>query len=227
MEFQKSSHPVSSWTLPVTSQIEHELVPRCGSPGHFRLKISSTIMHPLVCRDAIRNKSTSSSLVLEGGSWLFFGTGLELHLLHGDWPGECARSQDGKDHHEKELTCWFSWLCSVQEVAPGLWTTPPAPTTPPLQRRTCWWRTHLGKGWRKLFPGVSLGRWRHRRIGSLTDDTPQPGAGRALPHPQQSSRTCFENLNMHIGGDCEFTFQQDPRWRWCCWLGPTLGTTRR
>lgn len=49
MEFQKSSRPVSSWTLPVESQIEHELVPRCGNPGHFRLKVSSTIMHLLVC----------------------------------------------------------------------------------------------------------------------------------------------------------------------------------
>lgn len=176
--------------------------------------------------DAIHNKSTSSSLVLEGGSWLFFGAGLELPLLHGDWPGECAWSQDGKDHHEEELPCWLSWLCSVQEAAPGLWMTPPAPTTPPLQQRACWWRTHLGKEWRKLFPGVSLGRWRQKGWQPYRGHPAAWGWLTLFPHPQQSSRTCFANLNTHMGGDCEFTFRQDPRWHWCCWLGPTLGTTR-
>lgn len=48
-DFQKSSRPVSSRTRPVKSQMEHELVPLCGSPGHFRLNVSSTITHPLVC----------------------------------------------------------------------------------------------------------------------------------------------------------------------------------
>lgn len=176
--------------------------------------------------DAIRNKPTSSSLVLEGGSWLFFGAGLELPLLHGDWPGECARNQDGKAHHEKELTCWLSWLFSTGGCARSLNDTtsshhptpaaaymlvenPPGEGMKEAISRSQSWEVETQKDWQPY-------GWHPSAWGWL----------RLFPDPQQSSRTCFANLNMHMGGDCEITFRQDPRWHWCCWLGPTLGTTR-
>ena len=65
--------------------------------------------------------------------------------------------------------------------------------------------------WRQLFPSVGLGRWRHGRIGSLMNGTPQlRGFPRLFNTPSNATEQCFADLNVHTDAGCEANFLTRP-----------------
>lgn len=194
MEFQKSSRPVSSRTLPVKSQIERELVPRRGSPGRFRLKVSSTITHPLVCPWC----HSQQTYLLIFGPWRWF-----LAVLWGRTRAPSStwgltrwmRTEPGwegsprKRAHSLALVTVFSTgdcARSLNDTTSSHHPTPAAAymlvENPP------------GEGMKEAISRSQSWEVETQRIGSLTDDTPQPGAGWGSFHtpsraPERALRT--------------------------------------
>lgn len=168
------SHPVQSPSSKSLSWSLHEEqngtfpCPPYSSPGHCKLKASSIVTYPLVLV-LTKMPFTISLLPFLWSLKVAHGCSLGPKLCNSLF---CVVRDPA---NMRGATVWkmlsktsLAFLPNVQYWN-CLWSLNDINISyhPPLRQLTCWWRTHPGEGWRKWFPRVGLGRWRHRSIGTL------------------------------------------------------------